>query len=188
MSYKSTHTGAQIDAGVSAALNPDTTVTPSGTNLVTSGAVDTAIESAIAAIDANLAPAFDSTATYAVGDLVLYDGAVYRFTTAHTGAWDAADVEQTTLGAALALKADKTDVEANEASIEYLKLREEEDRQMILGSVADVVEDSYTELRSAPIHTAITIGQNVYPRMDNTRLGLETIKGRTVAMNQLFNL
>lgn len=98
MSYKSTHTGAQIDAGVSAALNPDTTVTPSSTNLVTSGAADTAIESAIAAIGANLAPAFDSTATYAVGDLVLYDGAVYRFTAAHTGAWDAADVEQTTLG------------------------------------------------------------------------------------------
>lgn len=43
MSYKSTHTGEQIDTGVSAALNPDTTVTPSSTALVTSGAVDTAI-------------------------------------------------------------------------------------------------------------------------------------------------
>lgn len=39
MSYKSTHTGAQIDAGVSAALNPDATPTLSSTNLVTSGGV-----------------------------------------------------------------------------------------------------------------------------------------------------
>ncbi len=46
MSYKSSHTGAQIDEGVSKALNPDTTVTPSSTNLVTSGAVDEAIENA----------------------------------------------------------------------------------------------------------------------------------------------
>lgn len=39
MSYKSTHTGAQIDAGVSAALNPDATPTLNSTNLVTSGGV-----------------------------------------------------------------------------------------------------------------------------------------------------
>ena len=54
---------------------------------------------AIAANAANLAPAFDSTATYAVGDLVLYDGAVYRFKAAHTGAWSSSDAEHTTLGA-----------------------------------------------------------------------------------------
>ena len=97
MSYKSTHTGAQIDAGVSAALNPDAAVTPSSTNLVTSGAVYDAL--ALKANAASIAPAFDSTATYAVGDLVLYDGKVYRFTAAHTGAWSSSDAEHTTLGA-----------------------------------------------------------------------------------------
>ncbi len=40
MSYKSSHTGAQIDAGVSAALNPDATPTLNSTNLVTSGGVE----------------------------------------------------------------------------------------------------------------------------------------------------
>lgn len=39
MSYKSTHTGAQIDAGVAAALNPDATPSTSSTALITSGAV-----------------------------------------------------------------------------------------------------------------------------------------------------
>lgn len=55
----------------------------------------------------------------------------------------------------------------------------------LVGFITEVVNDVYEELRSAPIHTSITIDGNVYPRMDNTRLGLETIKGRTVAMNQL---
>lgn len=43
MSYKSIHTGQQIDAGVSAALNPDTTPTVGSTALITSGGVKSAI-------------------------------------------------------------------------------------------------------------------------------------------------
>ena len=35
---------------------------------------------------------FDSTATYAVGDYVTYEGGIYRFTSAHTGAWSSSDV------------------------------------------------------------------------------------------------
>lgn len=44
MAYKSIHSGQQIDAGVSAALNPDVTVTPDSGALVTSGAVADALE------------------------------------------------------------------------------------------------------------------------------------------------
>ena len=40
----------------------------------------------------DLASAFDSTASYAVGDYCSYDGQVYRFTAAHEGAWDEDDV------------------------------------------------------------------------------------------------
>ena len=47
MSYKSTHTGAQIDAGVSASLNPDATPTLSSTNLVTSGGVKTYVDTGL---------------------------------------------------------------------------------------------------------------------------------------------
>lgn len=53
----------------------------------------------------------------------------------------------------------------------------------LVGFITEVVNDVYEELRSAPIHTSITIEGNVYPRVDNTRLGLETIKGRTVVDN-----
>lgn len=43
MSYKSTHTGQQIDAGVSAALNPNTTPTAGSSALMTSGGVKSAL-------------------------------------------------------------------------------------------------------------------------------------------------
>lgn len=45
MSYKSTHTGQQIDAGVSAALNPDTTPTVGSDALITSGGTKSALNS-----------------------------------------------------------------------------------------------------------------------------------------------
>lgn len=85
----------------------------------------------------------------------------------------------------LSVSGKAADAAAVGAFNQYISLREEEDRQMLLGSVVQAVEDTYDELRSAPIHNSVTIGQSVYPRMDNTRLGLTAIKGRTVAMNQL---
>lgn len=83
------------------------------------------------------------------------------------------------VGDALALKAAQSDVQ-------YLKLREEEDRQMLLGSVAEVVQDSYLALDSATIHNSVTIGQNTYPRIDSTRLGINRISGKTQKWNQLL--
>lgn len=85
----------------------------------------------------------------------------------------------------LSVSGKAADAAAVGAFNQYISLREEEDRQILLGSVVQAVEDTYAELSSAPIHNAITIGGSVYPRMDNTRLGLDAIKGRTVAFNQL---
>ncbi len=103
-----------------------TSGTPGASNNAKYYSEQAAASAAAAAANSGLAPAFDSTATYAVGDLVLYDGAVYRFTTAHTGAWDAADVEQTTLGEEVtdldAAKADKTDVATADAALEQMIL------------------------------------------------------------------
>lgn len=55
MSYKSIHTGQQIDAGVSAALNPDTVPTAGSDALITSGGTKSAltqVETDIASIHA----------------------------------------------------------------------------------------------------------------------------------------
>lgn len=42
-----------------------------------------------------IAPVFDDTETYAAGDRAMYEGELYVFNTAHTGAWDAADADKT---------------------------------------------------------------------------------------------
>lgn len=47
----------------------------------------------------DIAPAFDSTATYTAGDLVEYQGIIYRCTNDHTGDWDADDFSATTIAA-----------------------------------------------------------------------------------------
>lgn len=74
-----------------------------------------------------LADAFDSSASYEVGDFVAYHGKVYKFNTDHSGAWNASDVDEVALAdaldslgedvytkaeadALLALKADASDV------------------------------------------------------------------------------
>lgn len=41
---------------------------------------------------------FDTTTAYAVGDIVLYDGSLYKFKTAHAaGAWNSAEVDKKTV-------------------------------------------------------------------------------------------
>ena len=63
---------------------------------------------------ATIAPVFDATASYTVGDLVYYENAIYRCTTDHTGAWAAADFAATSVETeilrAAAVKADESDI------------------------------------------------------------------------------
>lgn len=40
---------------------------------------------------------FSETETYAAGDVVIYDGSLYKFTAAHTGAWTGEDAEATSI-------------------------------------------------------------------------------------------
>ena len=42
-----------------------------------------------------IAPAFSSSVSYAVGDLVIYNNKLYKCTTAHSGAWNINDFTQT---------------------------------------------------------------------------------------------
>lgn len=71
---------------------------------VTATNVTTAIKNAAAvkADEADIAPAFDTAASYSAGDLVYYGGIIYRCTNDHTGDWDADDFSATTISAELA--------------------------------------------------------------------------------------
>lgn len=54
---------------------------------------------------ANVAPAFDSSASYSIGDFVIYNSTLYICTNPHTGAWSASDFEQITVTDELKKKA-----------------------------------------------------------------------------------
>lgn len=49
----------------------------------------------------DIAGAFSAETAYTAGDLVIYNGIIYRCTNDHTGAWDADDFSATTIGAEL---------------------------------------------------------------------------------------
>ena len=47
-----------------------------------------------------IAGTFDSTQPYTAGDVVIYEGALYKFNTDHAaGAWDSTEVDSTTVTA-----------------------------------------------------------------------------------------
>ena len=56
-------------------------------------AKDVTARTAITKLLNDVADTFSTAVSYAVGDVVLYDGDLYRFTSAHSaGAWDSSDV------------------------------------------------------------------------------------------------
>lgn len=70
---------------------------------VTATDVSTAMNTALAgkADYADIAGAFSAETAYTAGDLVIYNGIIYRCTNDHTGEWDADDFSATTIGAEL---------------------------------------------------------------------------------------
>ena len=93
-------------AGTSAAFARGDHVHPSDTSK--QNALSTQQLANIAAVSDALA--FDATHTYAAGDPVVYDGTLYTFTSAHTGAWTGSDVSAVDIIARLAGKANDADV------------------------------------------------------------------------------
>lgn len=70
---------------------------------VTATNVSAAMTAALAgkADYADIAGAFSAETSYTAGDLVIYNGIIYRCTNDHTGEWDADDFSATTIGAEL---------------------------------------------------------------------------------------
>lgn len=57
-----------------------------------------ALEAAIQAVSDMIATEFDATEAYAAGDLVVYDGDLYKFTASHAaGAWTGSDASEVTV-------------------------------------------------------------------------------------------
>ena len=71
--YRSTHTGQEIDTGVSKALAPDTVPSANSSALITSGAVNK-VQQGFAPIETSSSSAH----AYAVDDLLVYNGVLYK--------------------------------------------------------------------------------------------------------------
>lgn len=129
-----------------------------------------------------IAPLFDNTKAYAVGDCVIKDAVLYRFTAAHAaGAWVGTDAEEITVGEELTdLKADLQDIEGE---IAYLGLSE--DVKQALLQIAEKVayvdehgQDYYDALKDAlylpvglvSISAVYTQSEKVYPSTPLTQL------------------
>lgn len=85
--FKASHTGDWDDDDV------DEIGTVVDLVLATSGSADARVDTVVA----DLAPAFDATETYEIGDVVTYDDELYKFKASHTGAWAPADVDKITV-------------------------------------------------------------------------------------------
>ena len=71
---------------------------------------------------ATIAPSFSAETSYSVDDIVYYEGAAYRCTTAHTGAWDANDFAATTIAGEISdVKGDVSAVENDVSDLETTK-------------------------------------------------------------------
>lgn len=75
--YRSTHTGQEIDTGVTKALNPDSVPSSGSSALITSDAVNK-VQQGFAPIETASAAANN----YAVDDLLVYNGVLYKAKTA----------------------------------------------------------------------------------------------------------
>ena len=64
-----------------------------------------------------IAPAFATSVSYAVGDLVTHEGKLYKCTTAHTGAWNASHFTETDVDACLDEKLPNTTTYAGSSSV-----------------------------------------------------------------------
>ena len=84
--FTAAHTGAWSTSDVAVATVDD---------LISD--LGTAVDGKIAVVAEDLADAFDSTAAYAIGDVVVYQNQLYKFTAAHTGVWNASDATAITV-------------------------------------------------------------------------------------------
>lgn len=106
-------------------------------------------------------PQFSETETYAAGDVVIYDGLLYKFAAAHTGAWTGTDAAPTSVASVIEEK------KAEWGKIEGT-LGEQTDLQTALDAKADKVErrvatelTSSVELQPNVMHVLPNVGTSL---------------------------
>ena len=153
-----------------------------------------------------VAPLFNTSTAYAVGDYVIKDAVLYRFKATHTsGAWSASQVDEVTAGSELkSIKNDKLDKNQGTANVgKYLKVGADgnlenvdliDDTLLIEGEAADAkaVGDEITNLKSdlSDVDNALTVAEKTDNFVDYVLGNDSTTKGSSnfPALTRLGNI
>ena len=116
-------------------------------NAINNQPVPTGVEDTVAA-------AFDSGTSYAVGDFCIYNGMLYKCTTAHHGNWDGSDFTLTTMGAqvtslnqALIKFEDVTSLFAPQVAMFYFSAKKIDNMVFIQGRVSGTITNATAVLK-----------------------------------------
>lgn len=103
-----------------------------------------ALEDAIADVSAMITGDFDETSAYAIGDIVVYDGGLYKFTSAHTAntAWDSSEVSATTVIALLQ--------------------QQNVDLKAYADTIANMIADPFSTVTAYAAGDVVTYGNHLY--------------------------
>ena len=133
-----------------------------------------------------IAPLFDASTSYAAGDMVIKDAALYKFTTAHTaGAWIGTDAVSVTVGSEISnLKSDLSEIEED-----------------VMAIVPGLTEEAKTALLECFTHVAwvnsngqtyfnalkTALGRSILYSWDFTKSLIDEIQGITASLVGLTN-
>lgn len=125
-----------------------------------------ASEEAVAAkaSQSDIAPTFSNATAYTVGDVVYYDGSLYRFTADHAaGEWDSADVESVTV----------------DDLVDGLKpvdsVTDGDMRPVTSNSVYDYLNDSVSVTKQSSDTSRGDMVKRLFPLIDFTRINPNTV-------------
>lgn len=112
--FTSAHSAGAWNASHVAAAKVTSDLSTSGSDIDDTAAINSttktwSVNKINTTVNANIAPTFNTSTNYAIGDLVLYNGSLYKFTSAHTaGTWNASHVASATMSAQIVKEIDDT--------------------------------------------------------------------------------
>ena len=146
----------------------DGPIDPSGEITLDVGALVSDIEAAVASIPSDysdllttIAPTFSSSASYSAGQIVWYDGVLYRFTASHSGTWSSADATAVTIcGDIVSLK---NTVDGIEDDIDIMPTAAESDAKNVDFDIADPLGNVLVRFAGGNVKTKNFDSANAFP-------------------------
>ena len=118
-----------------------------------------------------IAPLFDTSTAYAIGDYVIKDATMYRFKTAHTaGAWNASQVDEVTVGSEIKdIKQATSEIDTLKADLGDLSTLETTDKSSLVNAINEAAQSCGSGLTDTQKELIITILRNAMYTSDQSK-------------------